>query len=131
MRRNFLIPFQLVWDFPQPATTMGKRSRSNVPAQALALMNDPFVVQEAERWVERWLYNDTGTLRHAGRGEALRPTLRAMVREALGRRPLEAELDAFEVFLTEHARRDRETWRQVWTDLCHAIFQLKEFVHVP
>src|SRR5262249_14703341 len=36
VRRNFLTPMFLAFDYPIPFTTMGKRSVSNVPAQALA-----------------------------------------------------------------------------------------------
>ncbi|HJT34849.1 MAG TPA: PSD1 and planctomycete cytochrome C domain-containing protein, partial [Pirellulales bacterium] len=53
VRRNFLSPFFLAFDYPVPFTTVGRRSASNVPAQALALMNSPFVVAEARRWAER------------------------------------------------------------------------------
>ena len=53
VRRNFLTPMFLAFDFPTPFTSMGRRSTSNVPAQALTLMNNPFVVQQAQLWVER------------------------------------------------------------------------------
>jgi hypothetical protein len=43
VRRNFLPPMMLAFDAPQPFNTMGRRAASNVPAQALILMNDPFV----------------------------------------------------------------------------------------
>ncbi len=48
--RNFLTPFLLAFDAPTPFSTIGKRTVSNVPAQALILLNDPFVHQQAERW---------------------------------------------------------------------------------
>ena len=31
----------------------GRRSRSNVPAQSLVLMNDPFVAGQAKVWARR------------------------------------------------------------------------------
>ena len=49
-RRNFLPPFMLVFDMPIPFTTFGKRNTSNVPAQSLTLLNDPFVWDQAEHW---------------------------------------------------------------------------------
>src|SRR5205823_3801994 len=55
VRRNFLTPMFLDFDFPIPFTTIGRRSVSNVPAQALTLMNNPFVVGEAQRWAKRVL----------------------------------------------------------------------------
>jgi hypothetical protein len=49
VRRNFMPPMMLAFDTPQTAQTFGRRARSNVPAQALILMNDPFVQQQARR----------------------------------------------------------------------------------
>ena len=46
----------LAFDTPVPFSTMGRRNVSNVPAQALTLMNDPMVVRpgpalgRARRW---------------------------------------------------------------------------------
>jgi hypothetical protein len=55
VRRNFLSPFMLTFDSPVPFSSMGRRNVSNVPAQSLILMNDPFVVEQAKRWAERAL----------------------------------------------------------------------------
>ena len=52
-RRNFLSPFMLAFDTPIPFSTVGRRNVSNVPAQALILMNDPFVAEQAEKWANR------------------------------------------------------------------------------
>jgi hypothetical protein len=40
VRRNFLNPMFLAFDYPIPFTTIGRRSVSNVPAQALTMMNN-------------------------------------------------------------------------------------------
>ena len=40
----------LAFDMPVPFSTMGRRNTSNVPAQALILMYDPFVIDQAEAW---------------------------------------------------------------------------------
>ena len=50
VRRNFLSPMLTAFDLPVPATTTGRRSRSNVPAQSLVLMNDPFVHEQSRLW---------------------------------------------------------------------------------
>ncbi len=55
VRRNFLSPFMLAFDTPVPFSTMGRRNVSNVPAQALILMNDPFVAEQARQWALRVL----------------------------------------------------------------------------
>src|SRR5581483_7670768 len=55
VRRNFLSPFLLAFDTPIPFSTVGRRTVSNVPAQALILLNDPFVQQQAQTWAKRTL----------------------------------------------------------------------------
>ena len=45
----------LAFDMPQPLSTFGRRTDSNVPAQALIMMNDPFVVEQAKLWGKRML----------------------------------------------------------------------------
>ena len=77
VRRNFLNPMFLAFDFPAPFSTMGRRNVSNVPAQALTLMNDPFVVGQARLWADRLLAEDRD-------GPADR---RRTARAALRRRP--------------------------------------------
>src|SRR6185369_16397172 len=53
VRRNFLSPLMIAYDAPAPFTTVGARNSSNVPAQALILMNDPFVAEQARLWAQR------------------------------------------------------------------------------
>ena len=60
VRRNFLSPMMLAFDTPSPFSTVGRRTVSNVPAQALILMNDPFVHQQAEVWAKRVLATQGG-----------------------------------------------------------------------
>ena len=59
VRRNFLNPMFLAFDMPVPFSTMGRRNVSNVPAQALTLMNDPLVVGQARLWAERLMADPT------------------------------------------------------------------------
>src|SRR5262245_34326332 len=68
VRRNFLNPMFLAFDYPVPFTTIGRRSVSNVPAQALTLLNNPFVVEQAQRWAKRTLAEPGKTLEQRVRG---------------------------------------------------------------
>ena len=43
------------FNFPGGKVTQGRRDVTNVPAQALALLNDPFVLQQADVWAGRLL----------------------------------------------------------------------------
>ncbi len=68
VRRNFPPPMLVAFDTPTPLGTVGRRNVSNVPAQALMLMNDAFVSEQAERWAERLLKE--GKRRSEDRGGA-------------------------------------------------------------
>jgi hypothetical protein len=124
VRRNFLAPLFLAFDYPVPFTTIGRRGESNVPAQALAMMNNPLVVEQAERWAGR-------VAAQTERSPAER--VRQMYLTALGRVPDEAELQEALAFVAveptsgESAAGDRNAW----AELAHVILNLKEFVFVP
>lgn len=47
VRRNSLDPLLTTFDFPTPATTVGRRNSTNVPAQSLTLLNDSFPLRQA------------------------------------------------------------------------------------
>jgi hypothetical protein len=122
VRRNFLNPMFLAFDYPIPFSTIGRRSVSNVPAQALALMNDPFVLQQARLWAEHALK------------DAKSPDERIanLYVTAYARSPTGKELETATAFLASQAARlgcGLEDVR-VWTDLCHVLINVKEFVFV-
>jgi hypothetical protein len=118
VRRNFLSPMLLAFDFPTPATTMGRRNVSNVPAQALTLLNDPFVVAAARLWAGRLLAETPGT-------SAPRPRIDRLYLTAFGRPPTEAEAAEALAFLA-----GQEDDPRAWADLCHVLVNVKEFVYV-
>ena len=127
VRRNFLSPMMLAFDAPIPFTSMGRRNVSNVPAQALILMNDPFVLQQARMWADRILS-----------GEQTAPEARVtrMYLTAFGRSPTAGELaDAVRftasqasAYGNDLAGAKRE--QQVWADLAHVLFNVKEFIYL-
>jgi hypothetical protein len=121
VRRNFLSPLMLAFDTPVPASTVGRRTVSNVPAQALILMNDPFVAEQARAWSSRVLR------------EVPAPSDRRVERlylEAFARPPTAGELTAAESFLTAQQSRTDGNDSAAWADLGHALFNLKEFLFV-
>ncbi|MFO0964800.1 MAG: PSD1 and planctomycete cytochrome C domain-containing protein [Gemmataceae bacterium] len=115
IRRNFLNPMFLAFDFPTPFSTMGRRGVSNVPAQALTMLNNPLVLQQAELWAKETL--KTPGLDAKGRIER-------MYVQALGRPPQAPERDAALAFIG--AREDAAAW----TELAHVLFNVKEFIYV-
>jgi hypothetical protein len=125
-RRNFLSAFLLTFDQPRPIATTGQRTVTNVPAQALALQNDPFILQQAEAFAGRVLAE-----------EAQAPAVRVevMYRLALGRAPEAAEVERAVAFLRAQAATYGEgvSWQtepRAWRDLAHALFNLKEFIYL-
>jgi hypothetical protein len=120
VRRNFLSPFLLTFDTPNPFSAMGRRNVSNVPAQALILMNDPFVRQCAESWASRG-----ATEAPADPGERIT----WFYRHAFGRRPTEQETKLLREFLT--TGDSKEAKGAAWTDLAHALINAKEFIYIP
>ena len=58
VHRNFLSPLMRTFDTPVPFSTIGRRTVSNVPAQSLILLNDPFVVGQARLWAQHLLQED-------------------------------------------------------------------------
>lgn len=122
IRRNFLSPMMLAFDMPSPFSTMGRRSVSNVPAQSLILMNDPFVVEQAKRWAERVLAAEQNTPAR----------IAAMFESAFARPPSDSQLAAIEAFIHQQAelyQTDANDPR-VWTDVCHIVFNMKEFIYL-
>jgi hypothetical protein len=121
IRRNFLQPMMLAFDAPIPFNTMGRRNVSNVPAQALILMNDPFVVEQAKTWAT-----------HLPAGDA-RSRVTQMYLAAFGRNPTDEELaDASSFLQTQsglYAATDPNDTR-IWADLCHVLFNVKEFIYL-
>ena len=70
--------FLETFDFPNPMVTRGNRDTTNVPPQALALLNDPFVVGQAGFWADRLI---------AEKAPTLESRIDSMFRVALGRFP--------------------------------------------
>jgi hypothetical protein len=126
LRRNFVPSMMLAFDMPIPFATVGQRSVSNVPAQSLILMNDPFVVAEAQAWSKRLIKEATAGETRVG----------SMYMEAFGRTPTAVEQDEALRFVAvqEKLYRQRDeppaAAEHAWADLCHVMFNLKEFIFI-
>ena len=127
VRRNAQNPLLEVFDAPKPSTTRGRRDVTNIPAQSLAMLNDPYVVDQATKWANRTLAD--GSISPQDR--ALR-----MFRRALGRNAEPAEVDLLMTALTaianEYQVSDWEAMgsQDLWKDFAQTLFNLKEFLYV-
>ncbi len=125
VRRNFPTPMLAAFDMPPPLVTAGRRDVSNVPAQALILMNDPFVAEQARHWARRIL---------AMKGLDASGRVRQMYLDAYARPPAEAELRAALRFLDRHGNElgippsHRDVDEQIWADFAHVLINVKEFI---
>jgi hypothetical protein len=121
VRRNFITPLFLAFDFPVPATAAGRRTQSNVPAQALSLLNDPFVKQQARTWANRipsgpWANGEIDSL------------LDDLYETAFARLPTSEERSLAKEFLKPQHRGAVD--RAQLEAFCHVLFNVKEFVYV-
>jgi len=120
VRRNFLSPFMLTFDTPAPFSTMGKRTNSNVPAQALILMNDPLVKKQARLWAEQAIEKN----------QSIASRVEWMYQTAFARPPSDREKQIAERFVEAMAkdRNVRQHDLDVWANLAHVLFNTKEFI---
>ncbi|MEN9576247.1 MAG: hypothetical protein RL514_4102 [Verrucomicrobiota bacterium] len=126
IRRNNLSPFLEIFDAPKPFTTLGRRDATNVPAQSLALLNDPFVIDLARQW--------------AAASIAAEPDVNARVRRmftaAFARLPSAEEAAKSQAYLAALAREasvpadQLASSERVWQDFAQSLFNLKEFIYV-
>ena len=114
IKRNFLSPMMLAFDMPSPFSTMGRRTVSNVPAQALIMMNDPFVHEQSKIWAEK--------IRSTN--QPVKDIVSQMYYEALSRPPSNDELNDALTFLGENPDAN------VLTDFAHVLFNTKEFIFI-
>ena len=126
IRRNAHNPFLEVFDAPKPSTTRGRRDITNVPAQSLTMLNDPFVIDQSAKWAAALIADGlTSTQR-----------VRHMFEVALSREPDSTELSIALDYLSEHAAAqgvasaDIPGSAPIWQDFAQSLFCLKEFIYV-
>lgn len=114
VRRTSLNPFLTAFDAPIPFSTIGRRDATNVPAQSLMLLNDPFVIKCAEQWAAR-----------GGKAADEDARLRSMFASAFCRPPSDSELATARRFRAELGASP-----SAWRDVAQSLFNLKEFIYL-
>jgi hypothetical protein len=122
LRRNFLPTFMLAFDFPSPFTTVGKRNVTNVAAQSLALMNDPFLYQQSGIWAKRIVQEKPSAPKR----------IQQMYAEAFTRPPSDHELTACLEAVTAFAGLygGDPNSHEAWRDLCHSFYSMTDFTYL-
>ncbi len=127
VRRNFIPPLMQTFDMPIPFSTFGKRNTTNVPAQSLALLNDPFIHEQAEYWAQNILSLESASLEER---------INTIYKRAFSREATQDEQRQAVQFLELQAAAHGSSLEQLkdsdllWKDYCHSIFNLKEFIHL-
>lgn len=116
VRRNFPYEFLLSFDFPRPASPVGKRNTTIVPTQSLTMLNDPLVLHQSQIWANK--------IRSADGDQVSK--VQRMYQELLGRQPTAEELPAVQSLLEDV--RTKEGEEKAWHVLAHGMFNLKEFI---
>ncbi|MBC7924122.1 MAG: DUF1553 domain-containing protein, partial [Bryobacteraceae bacterium] len=117
VRRNFLTPMFLAFDYPAPISAIGVRTVSTVPSQALVMMNNAFVAQQASLWAKKVI------------GEVSEPSqrVRHMYVSAFGRHAEAHEVEQILGFVTTQTERPEAA---VWADVGHVLMNSPEYIYV-
>ena len=110
--RNRLDEFSTSFDFPVPMTTMSKRNITNVPAQALLLMNGS-IAKNMSNQLTKSIENKT-------RGKGDEAFVIGLYNRLYARSPEQAEIDACLEYLKNHKNNE----------LALALLNSKEFIYV-
>ncbi len=126
VKRSVLLPLIEVFDCPVTTVSQPVRAVSTVSPQALALMNNEFVLEQAGYFAQR-------VTAEAG-GDA-RKQIASAFKLALNRQPTEKETGWALEFLKRQSegyttRKDERPAASALRDFCHAIFNLSEFLYV-
>lgn len=127
VRRNFMLPMMTAFDLPIPFSTFGKRDVTNVPAQSLILMNDPFIHEQSEIMARHLISQKELNLEQR---------IQWIYKRALARSASDSEINEAKRFIAHLATLNGTNESQIatelsiWKDYCHSIFNLKEFIYL-
>ena len=125
VKRSELLPIMTMFDAPEPTQSIGVRSVTTVPTQALALMNSPLVRQQAERLF---------ALVKPANDAPLSSAIDRGYRIAFGRSPSDVERSRMEAFVeqqrTAMGEATPESTDKALIEFCHVLYCLNEFVYI-
>jgi len=125
VKRSELLPIMTVFDAPEPTQSIGERSITTVPTQALTLLNSPIVRQQAEK---------LAAAVRATPGRPLEDSIRDAWQRALARPPEPAELSRMQSFIHQQSNASGapspENDQRAFEEFCHVLLCLNEFVYI-
>ena len=129
VKRGLKYPMYEVFDEPDLNVTCERRSVSTVPTQALTMLNNEFLLIQAQHFAER-------VEKQAGKDP--REQVKAMYRIALSREPSPREVDTNVAFLNKQRQAatrnasigEERAMLSALTDLAHVTLNLNEFLYI-
>jgi hypothetical protein len=115
VRRNFITPMFLAFDYPLPVSTIGNRGVSTVPSQALMMMNNELVADLAITWARNV----------AVAGVDMNGCIKRMYEEAFAREPEEWETKEATAFIAKQF-----TPVTGLQEFAQVLFNSAEFIYV-
>jgi len=130
IKRGLKYPMFEVYDLPDLNTTCERRSVSTVPTQALTMLNNEFMLIQADHFAQRvW--------KEAGNNPA--EQVKTIYRIAFSRDPNQKELDSNLAFLSKQREKEMASATgasadkvalDALTDLAHVTLNLNEFAYI-
>jgi Protein of unknown function (DUF1553)/Protein of unknown function (DUF1549)/Planctomycete cytochrome C len=127
-KRGLRYPLFEVFDQPDPNVTCERRNTTTVPTQALTLLNNEFVLLQAQHFAQR-------VRDQAGPDPAAQ--VRSLYRIALSREPSPQDIEGNLAFLEKQAAYHRSHGKDgdapalaALTDLCDVMLNTNEFVYI-
>lgn len=124
VKRSELIPLMTMFDAPEPTQSIGERISTTVPTQSLAMMNSPFVRQQAEKLAQRVRPNAE---------VPLAKSLEQAYQITFTRLPTENEQARLIAFLEQQKSilgTDAAATDKALVEVCQLLLCLNEFVYV-
>jgi len=129
-RRSYHLPLLGVFDQPIMATNSPLRQPSTVVLQSLAMLNDSFVVEQAEAFAAR--------LRAGASTASLTEQIESAFKLAYCRPATQEEIDMSTALVAHHQARYRglgksadEAARAALIQLCRMLVNSSEFIYIP
>ena len=124
-KRGLKYPMFEVFDQPNMNVTCEQRNTTTVPTQALTLLNNSFLLEQADAFAKR-VWSSSGADTELQIHEAYKI--------ALGRPAKDSEVEANRAFLArqkDYHSRSADPAMAALVDLCDVVLNLNEFVYIP
>ena len=123
VKRSQVVPLMLLFDFPEPLVSIGKRASTNIAPQGLTLMNSPIVRRYALGLASRASDNS-----NPGK---LANTINQLFEIAYGREASKSEIEQSALFLEQQRQRSPDgSHIEALADLAQSLFMSNEFLWI-